>query len=97
MKRWNGIVLVFFISFIANGLLAQDTLILKELVEISVRELKPDIIRLPYIQGTNIYSGKKNEVVLLSNSTADFSTNNARQLFSKVPGLMIWENDGTGI
>ena len=97
MKRWNGIILSFFILFIAKGLVAQDTLKLKELVEISVKEIKPDIIRLPHIQGTNIYAGKKNEVVLLSNSTADLSTNNARQLFSKVPGVMIWENDGTGI
>ena len=97
MKRWNGMILSFFILFIAKGLVAQDTLKLKELVEISVKEIKPDIIRLPHIQGTNIYAGKKNEVVLLSNSTADLSTNNARQLFSKVPGVMIWENDGTGI
>jgi Fe(3+) dicitrate transport protein len=97
MKSWNGIILSFFILFIGKNFFAQDTLKLKELVEISVKEIKPDIIRLPYIQGTTIYAGKKNEVVLLSNSTADLSTNNARQLFSKVPGVMIWENDGTGI
>jgi Fe(3+) dicitrate transport protein len=56
-----------------------------------------DISRLPTIQGTEIFSGKKNEVISISSSTADLSTNNSRQLFGKVPGLSIWENDGSGI
>ena len=28
---------------------------------------------------------------------ADLSTNNTRQVFAKVPGMSIWENDGSGI
>ncbi|MBK7683159.1 MAG: hypothetical protein IPJ26_12180, partial [Bacteroidetes bacterium] len=28
---------------------------------------------------------------------ADLSTNTSRQVFGKVPGMSIWENDGSGI
>jgi len=53
--------------------------------------------RLPEVQGTLIYSGKKNEVIKVSTLDADLSTNNTRQIFAKVPGVTIWENDGSGI
>lgn len=77
---------------------AQDTLKIKEILEIQISERsKADILRLPQIQGTEIYAGKKNEVINMSEINADLSTNNSRQVFSKVPGLSIWENDGSGI
>jgi len=53
--------------------------------------------RMPELKGNVIYAGKKNEVVLMKNLNADLSTNNTRQVFAKVPGLTIWENDGSGI
>lgn len=72
--------------------------------EINLREFtiqatapRNEIRRLPAIQGTQIFSGKKNEVIRLTTIDADLSTNNARQVFSKVPGVSVWENDGTGI
>jgi Fe(3+) dicitrate transport protein len=49
------------------------------------------------IQGTNIYSGKKNEVIHLNQLDADLSSNNYRQIMAKVPGVSIWESDGSGI
>ena len=44
-----------------------------------------------------IYAGKKNEVIRLDKINADLSINNARQVFAKVPGMSVWENDGSGI
>ena len=44
-----------------------------------------------------IYAGKKNDIILLSKINADLSTNNSRQIFAKVPGISIWESDGSGI
>lgn len=77
---------------------AQDTTRIKEMLPIEIVEKqRMDLIRLPQIHGTEIYAGKKNEVVNLVGSNADLSTNNSRQLFSKVPGMSIWENDGSGI
>lgn len=51
---------------------------------------------LPEIGGTNIYSGKKNEVVLVDSVNADIAQNKARDMFAKVPGITSWELDGSG-
>ncbi|MCB9265610.1 MAG: TonB-dependent receptor [Lewinellaceae bacterium] len=51
---------------------------------------------LPQVEGTNIYAGKKNEAVNLQGLDADLAENLPRQVFSKVPGVMVWEMDGTG-
>ena len=78
--------------------ISQDTSRVKTVQDIYVRDIlgrSVDVTRLPSIQGTDIFSGKKNEVINLGASTADLSTNNSRQLFGKVPGLSIWENDGS--
>ncbi len=55
------------------------------------------IERMPDIKENVIYAGKKTEVILLNKINADLSTNNTRQVFAKVPGISIWENDGSGI
>lgn len=72
------------------------TLILNE-VEIKATVLKSNLERLPEIKGTVIYSGKKNEVIQVNAINGDLSSNNTRQVFGKVPGVSIWENDGSGI
>jgi Fe(3+) dicitrate transport protein len=56
----------------------------------------PDIKRLPNVEGTQLNFGKKNEVIMLQKLNANLSVNNARQAFSKVPGIHIWENEGSG-
>ena len=61
------------------------------------KQSKNEVERLPEIQGTIIYSGKKNEVIKIGSLDADLSTNNPRQVFGKVPGVTIWESDGSGI
>lgn len=55
------------------------------------------IERMPDVENSIIYAGKKTEVILLNKINADVSTNNARQIFAKIPGMSIWENDGSGI
>ena len=85
--------------FSGQHVFSQDTVKVKTMEDVIILEkrIHSDILRLPKIQGTEIYSGKKNEVISIGSSTADLSTNNSRQLFGKVPGLSIWENDGSGI
>jgi Fe(3+) dicitrate transport protein len=53
--------------------------------------------RLRAVEQMGIYAGKKNEVILPDNMAANLATNNARQVFSRVPGLNIWENDAAGL
>ena len=53
--------------------------------------------RLRSIEGTAIYAGKKTDVIEPAEMNANLATNNARQVFSKIAGLNIWESDGAGI
>ncbi|MCB9232303.1 MAG: TonB-dependent receptor [Bacteroidia bacterium] len=53
--------------------------------------------RLSAVDGMGIYAGKKNEVIRIDGLTANLATNNARQVFSRVAGLNIWESDGAGL
>jgi Fe(3+) dicitrate transport protein len=52
---------------------------------------------MPSIKDNVIYAGKKTAVIQLDKINADLSSNNTRQVFAKVPGISIWENDGSGI
>lgn len=90
--------LTIFINTIQ--IFSQDTARIKTTQEVILLEglnQKGDLFRMPTISGTDIFSGKKNEVISIGASTADLSTNSSRQVFAKVPGLSIWENDGSGI
>ena len=53
--------------------------------------------RMPEIQGTNIFSGKKTEVISMDKTNANTAQNSTRQIFSKVPGISTWELDGAGV
>ena len=52
---------------------------------------------LPEVGQTAIYAGKKTEVIPVNALDANLITNNSRQLFSKTPGVMIWESEGSGM
>jgi Fe(3+) dicitrate transport protein len=54
------------------------------------------ISRLNNVEGTTILAGKKSEAVYVQDLNANLAANNSRQVFSKVAGINIFENDGTG-
>lgn len=56
-----------------------------------------DLSLLTRTQGTSIYAGKKNEIIGLDNLQANTAISNARQIYAKVPGINIIENDEAGI
>lgn len=56
----------------------------------ALRQLKP-------VEGTAIYAGKKSEVVVVENLVLNTATNNARQLYSQIVGLNIYENNDAGL
>ena len=67
-------------------------------VEITSRRKKIfELSRLKDVEGTAIYAGKKTEVVLVDQSMANLAANNARQLYSQVAGLNIYQNDDAGL
>lgn len=72
----------------------------KDLSEITVeaeREKAFGLTRMSAVENFGIYEGKKTEVIELSEVAANLATNNARQVYSKVTGLNIWESDGAGL
>ena len=71
--------------------------VLQEVVVARRNEAAGGIGRLQAVEGTAIYEAKKSEVILIEGLTANLATNNSRQIYSKVPGLNIWESDGAGI
>ncbi|WP_460677708.1 TonB-dependent receptor domain-containing protein [Hymenobacter coalescens] len=50
----------------------------------------------PEVDGTTLTAGKKNEIVQLDKLDANLVVNSARQVFAKVPGVTVWESDGSG-
>jgi Fe(3+) dicitrate transport protein len=82
----------------AIGQTSSDTLKTKTLDAVTVEALRinQDIQRLEPIQGTYIYSGKKNEVIDLTQKNVALTQKYARQIFSKIPGVFVYDMDGTG-
>ncbi|WP_428742697.1 TonB-dependent receptor family protein [Tenacibaculum sp.] len=67
-------------------------------IEIKVQRKKVfELQRLKDVEETAIYAGKKTEVVLVNQSTAALASNNARQIYSQVAGLNIFQNDDAGL
>ncbi len=61
----------------------------------AIRKLN-DIQRLDQVVGTYIFSGKKNEVIDLKQKNIALAEKYGRQIFSKVPGVFVYDMDGTG-
>ena len=64
-------------------------------VIIITKQQSPD--RMPETKDNVLFSGKKNEVLKLSNINGNLTNNNAREIFAKIPGVTVWENEGSGI
>ena len=58
---------------------------------------RSDLQQIPEIVGTSIYAGKKASLLVLKNVEGNITTNTMRQVMAKIPGLQVWESDGSGI
>jgi len=70
------------------------------LSEVVIRQRKDRIFalrKLRKVEGTAIYAGKKNEVVLMDKVNGNLAANNARQIYSQVVGLNIYDNGDAGL
>ena len=80
-----------------NFSLEIDTQRLEEVTVAGQYQAQNGIRRLADVENMAIYAGKKNEVVVLGGINANLATNNSRQIYAKVPGVNIIENDAAGI
>ncbi|MGC3943746.1 MAG: TonB-dependent receptor [Chryseolinea sp.] len=98
MNRYLLLLCIFHLYvFDANGQ-AADSIETKRLAEVLVtgqREVNT-VLRLPEIKNTFIYSGKKSEVINVQNLDANITEKTPRQIFAKVPGIFVYDMDGTG-
>jgi len=71
-----------------------------ELSELVVKGESEKVFRLRKlraVEGTAIYAGKKTEVILLNQITGNTAANNARQIYSQIAGLNIYESNDAGL
>lgn len=97
---------VLCIFFAVSGLFAtgqkqvanQDSLPVKILEKVTVTgQLKAsNASYLPDVTGTSVYAGKKTNAITLSSPSPDFALNLGRTTLAKIPGLTMWEMDGSG-
>jgi Fe(3+) dicitrate transport protein len=52
--------------------------------------------QLPSINGTYLFAGKKSEVILMTQLPADVANKTGRQVFAKIPGVFVYDMDGSG-
>lgn len=95
--RWI-LFMTLHLSLIAL-LQGQDTLADQHLSTILIQERKSlgGMEHQSQIKEEIIYLGKKNEIIRPDKTGADLSSNNMRQIYAKVPGIFIWESEGSGI
>ena len=91
----NFCVFIFFL-IIGPSLQGQEFVELNE-VDVSNKKDPFALKKLKDIEGTSIYAGKKTEVVVVENTNASLALNNARQLYKRVSGLNIYQNDDAGL
>ncbi len=80
-----------------NVVLKDLTTELSEVIISANRRRVFELRRLSDVEETSIYAGKKTEVILVDESTANLASNNARQIYSQVAGLNIYQNDDAGL
>ncbi len=84
-------------NIVQNFELQSDHKVLNEVVISKKQDDIFNIETLKAIEGTAIYEGKKTELIVMDKIAANTATNNARQIFAKVPGVIVWESDCGGL
>ncbi len=71
-----------------------------ELDELVIKDTRSEDLGIGWLQsvsGSAIYEAKKTELIDVDRIIGNKAANVGRQVYSRVPGLNIWESDGAGI
>ena len=96
IMKFQVFIMATIFSNIAFGQSEKDTGKVQNLKQITVTGQKFDNGKMPDIQGTYIFSGKKTEVISLQEANANIVEKTPRQIFAKIPGVFVYDMDGTG-
>lgn len=96
--------LLWFIAFIQSASVATgqdkstgDSLRARTLNPVTVKGTRSIVVEsLPEVHGTYLMGGKRSEVIRLSGIDANVAEKNPRQLFARIPGVFVYDMDGTG-
>ena len=92
--------LIAWLTIFWTGSFAQtnnDTTKSKKLKEVIIKAWqRRDITRLPEEQNGFLNGGKKNEVITIAGTNANIAIKTGRQLFAKIPGIFVYDMDGSG-
>ncbi|MBZ0100387.1 MAG: hypothetical protein K8F30_15000, partial [Taibaiella sp.] len=90
--------LLAYVLFLLPAMgVAQDST-RNKLEEVEVTDKKQSNFGHMYqVDGMKITAGKKSEVISVEHLNVNKATNNTRQVYAKVAGLNIFENDGSGL
>lgn len=92
--KWLMVYILFLLPAVS---MAQDSTRAR-LKEVEVTDKKQSNFGHMYqVDGMKIAAGKKSEVISVENLNVNKATNNTRQVYAKVAGLNIFENDGSGL
>lgn len=91
---------LFFTYFSAelSAQVNQDSLKNVQLKQTTVTAYKQDqsVKALPGVHQTYIIGGRKSEVINVQDLPANIAEKNGRQIFAKVPGVFVYDMDGSG-
>jgi len=74
-----------------------DSLLSRTLNQVTVTGIRPTVVEaLPSLHGTYLMGGKRSEVIRLSEIDANVADKTARQVFARIPGVFVYDMDGTG-
>lgn len=84
--------------FSQSGITEEDTLrFVSDEVKIqAIRENIRPLQKLKEVHGTFIISGRKSEVIEMHTIAGNITEKTGRQIFSKIPGVFVYDMDGSG-
>ncbi len=97
MKKFLLLIITITIFNCCFAQKVNDTSQTKRLKEVTIKTWqRNDINRLPDEQNGFLNTGKKNEVITLAATNANIALKTGRQLFAKIPGVFVYDMDGSG-
>ena len=93
----GGLALIAFVAaqpVQAQQAPAPDSIRHQTLGEVTVTGAAPHFAAS--VDGTTLTAGRRNELIKPREVNANLVQNNMRQVMARIPGLMVWENDGSG-
>lgn len=69
----------------------------KEVVVEADKSNEAKEMHLSAVQDVTIFESKKTEQIIVEDLSVNRASNTARQIYSRVAGLNVWENDGSGV